>query len=311
MPSNIQKIRTIRTAGFDVGGTKMASAFLDGGALDGIEVEPTPTTSDELIALIVRRVRSIGSVKAVGVGVPGLIDLNNGMPLVSTNLSAMNGVPLREALEDQLQLPVVVGNDSSMTALSEAFDDQLRVRHSVVVGVTTGTGVGGGVVREGELLSGSRSSAFEFGHMIVAGDTALKASAPVDSAPHPASWEALASGTALNAVAIDFGFENGRELVDAGLAGDRDAIGVIRGFGARVGLGLATLMMIFEPDVIAIGGGVSRAGELIREPAEEAARNLMPVPGYVNHTVVRIAEHGELSGLRGAAILPLTTDARA
>ncbi len=293
---------TARTAGVDVGGTKVAVATLDGTALRDHEPEPTAQGGpEELIDQIVRLVQAQGPVAAVGVGVPSVIRLADGMVMSSANLHGLRDVPLRDLLSQRLQLPVALDNDANLAALSEVWDDDLTLQHRSLACLTVGTGIGSGIAIDGEPLHGSTTSAVELGHLTVAAD--LTAGAPiVGDAPLPSSLEYWASGRALDRLALERGYQHGPAITDAAHSGDPDAIEGLRILGERLGVGVAAVITLLEPEVVAIGGGVSRAGELLVGPARAAAQRLL-LPGLGATTVIRTAQHGPHAGVRGAALL--------
>lgn len=294
--------RNARTAGVDVGGTKVAVGLLDGTTLTPKGLEPTALHDPEaLLAQIVRLVGELGDVDGVGVGVPSVVRLSDGRVVSSVNIDAFKDVALRDELADRLGVPVRVDNDANLAALSEAWDDDLRLRHRSLVAITVGTGIGGGAVVDGRPLHGSRTSAFELGHLTVAAD--LTDGAPAaGEAPLPSSLEHWASGRALDRLARDRGFDDGPALTDAADEGDERAVEGLRILGERLGVGIAAVITLLEPEAVVVGGGVSRAGELLVGPAREAAHRLL-LPGLGTETEIRVASLGPQAGLRGAALL--------
>lgn len=294
--------RNARTAGVDVGGTKVAVGLLDGTTLTPKGLEPTALDDPEaLLTQITRLVGELGDVEAVGVGVPSVVRLSDGRVVSSVNIESFRDVALRDELADRLGVPVRVDNDANLAALSEAWDDDLRLRHRSLVAITVGTGIGGGAVVDGRPLHGSRTSAFELGHLTVS--AVLTDGAPAaGEAPLPSSLEHWASGRALDRLARDRGFEDGPALADAAEGGDATAIDALRILGERLGVGIAAVVTLLEPEAVVIGGGVSRAGELLVGPARDAAHRLL-LPGLGTETEIRVATLGPQAGLRGAALL--------
>lgn len=306
--------RTARTVGIDVGGTKVAAALLDGTALVGRAEEPTRTDdSAALLAQIVRLIETFENVEAVGVGVPSVVRLSDGTALATANIPAFRDVPLRSELGRRLGIPVHVDNDANLAAVAEAWDDDLRLLHESVACLTVGTGLGGGVALRGRPLHGSRTSAFEIGHLTVVAD--VESGAPIGdghgaAAPYPSSLEHWASGRALDRMARNGGFGSGVRVTEAALGGDETAIDLLRILGERVGVGLAAIITLLEPETIVLAGGLSRAGDLLLGPAREAAQRLV-VPGVGTSTRIEIARYGADAGVRGAAILARLENARA
>lgn len=296
-----------RLIGVDVGGTKVSIAVLSGGTLSEPQIEPTTLTSaDALIEQLVdgiRRAQGDDQLDAVGVGVPSVIDWKTGTVRSSVNIP-LQDVPLREALRERLDVPVFVDNDASVAALAEAHGPDGSLTQNLVM-FTIGTGVGSGIVIDGRVYRGVTGAAPEIGHMIVAAQ-ALEGDASGfahgERFPQPGSLEALASGRALDRLARERGLGSGTEAVKAAQAGDARAIEAVAVLGRRLGLGIANAINLFDPEVIAIGGGVSVAGELLLAPAIETAQRFA-LPGVGTRTEVRIARSGPRAGVHGAALL--------
>jgi glucokinase len=308
--------------GVDVGGTKISVAALTEGQLAEPLITPTRTASaDELIGAIVDQVRALqlqigASAAAVGVGLPSVIEFETGRARASVNVP-LNDVPLRPVLRDSLGLPVYVDNDATCAALAEAHDEQGRVDVANLVMLTVGTGVGGGIVIDGHVYRGATGAAGEVGHMIIA--LPLDGGVPAAGAfPQAGSLESLASGRALGRLAAASAAAHpdsqlgraaasgrvvsGPDAVAAAQAGDEQAIAVIAELGRRLGIGIANVINIFDPEVVAIGGGVSTAGELLLGPARATALGYA-LPGVGQRTQIRIARSGPEAGVRGAALL--------
>jgi glucokinase len=311
----------IETVGVDVGGTKVSIATLSDGELGAIDTDPTELhdaeTLIDAIADGVERVRS-DATAAVGVGVPSVIDFATGTARSSVNVP-LEDVPLREILSDRIGLPVFVDNDATVAALAEAWDGE-RIAASSLVMFTVGTGVGGGVVIGGQLYRGATGAAAELGHTLIAAE--LAGGAPATTRfPQPGALESWASGRALDALAADAARRDpdsalgrlaaegrevdGRDAVEAARAGDEVAVGLIRLIGERLGIAVANAINTFDPDVVAIGGGVCAAGELLVDPVAQTARRFV-LSGVGTETEIRLAQHGADAGVLGAALLALT-----
>jgi glucokinase len=300
--------------GVDVGGTKVAVAAL------GEEAVLAPTDCDgpeELMAEIVRLVRAAAAdreIAAVGVGIPSVVEFATGRVRSSVNIP-LEDVPLREELSARLGVPVFVDNDATLAALAEAHDDTGALAAPNLVMLTVGTGVGGGIVIGGRVYRGTTGAAAELGHTLIAVDP----DAPVAPGfPKPGSLEAMAAGHVLDELARDAAIEHpesglgrhgagatGPDAVAAAQAGDAVAIAVVARLGRRLGIGIANAINTFDPDVVAVGGGVSAAGELLLGPAREAAAEYI-LPGVGTRTEIRIAHSGPAAGVRGAALLART-----
>ncbi|HEX2085583.1 MAG TPA: ROK family protein [Solirubrobacteraceae bacterium] len=292
-----------RIIGVDVGGTKIAAAALEGGALGEVSLTPTEThETDRFLDQLADIVRSHGEADAVGIAVPSVVDFETGTARFSVNVPLQH-IPLRAVLSERLNgMPVFVDNDAACAALAEALDDDHRPLARVVVMITVGTGVGGGIVLDGRTFRGATGAAPELGHMIIAADVASGAPPAPERFPHPDSLESWAAGRELDELGEERGIGKGPEVVARAKAGDEQAIDAIRIIGERLGVGIANVVNLFDPDLVVIGGGVSTAGELLTGPAERAARTAT-LTGVGTKTRIALARHGVEAGVRGAALL--------
>ncbi len=291
-----------RFIGVDVGGTKVAVAVLDDGALvDTRTFAMDARDASELVERLVIAIQAAGEARAVGVAIPSVIEFATGRARSSVNVP-LQDVPLRDILRERLRRPVYVDNDATCAALAEAYDDEgaLVARHLVMF--TIGTGVGGGIVVDGHIHRGATGAAGELGHTLIALPVDEEPFPRKDRFPQPGSLEALASGRALGALARERGFAGGEEAVAAARAGDERGRATVALIGRRLGVGIANAINTFDPDVVAIGGGVSAAGELLLGPARETASRYV-LPGVGTATEIRLARHGPEAGVRGAALL--------
>ncbi len=310
---------TVEAIGVDLGGTKMLVGVVDS---ERRIVHRSTASShglrqDELLETLERELRTAQQarpdVAAAGLGIPCTIDRRRGLAIVAVNLEIAD-VPIRDLMTERLGLPVFVDNDANVAILAEhRFGAARGARNAVML--TIGTGIGGGLIVDGQLYRGSTGAGAELGH------TVIEADGPrcQGNCPNRGCVEALASGTAIareglaaaeqapdSALgrALADGVElDGKQVTDAALAGDETARGVLDLIGRRLGVAFSSLANIFDPDVIVIGGGASRAGELLAGPAREelASRALPPMSG----TPVATAELGPDAGLIGAATMAL------
>jgi glucokinase len=305
--------------GIDVGGTKIACATLQAGELSESHLQHTEVSSqDKLVGQLIAAVEHKRTVqtRAVGIGVPSLIEFATGRIRSSVNIP-LKDVPLRELMTERLGLPVYVENDASCAALAEAFrDGRMACPHLVMF--TIGTGVGGGLVLNGRLYRGATGAASEVGHTLIGLDLARGAPAHSGVFPQAGSLEVLASGRALDKLAHEAaradanaflgkrltrdGGVTGHDVVDGAREGDAASIECLRILGERLGIGIANAITMFDPLEVVIGGGVSAAGELLLGPAREIAWKYA-VPGAGSQCEIRLARHGPRAGVLGAALL--------
>jgi glucokinase len=298
----------------DVGGTKIAAGVVtpEGEILRETRY-PTPASPKRLVESIARAVLEVRDGFEVGgacLAVAGFVAAKKNTVIFSPNLHAVEGIPLKEELEPRIGLPLTVENDASAGAWGEfRFGAGSEVEHLVFL--TLGTGVGGGVISHGVLLRGASGAAGELGHVT------LEPTGPRCACGNRGCLEALVSGTAISRRARELASENpgsslGRLAVErkilgedvTGLAreGDELALSVLRESGRWLGIGLAGFVNVFNPEVVAVGGGAMAAGELILEAAREEVR-LRARPPSRDLVEIREATLGPKSGLLGAAAL--------
>jgi glucokinase len=290
-----------RLIGVDVGGTKVSVAVLEDGRLSDPTITPTDlSSSDALVDQLVATIRAAGPATAVGIGVPSVIDFATGTARSSVNIP-LQGVPLRHTMTERLGIPTFVDNDATVAALAEAHDDDMRPIADIVVMLTVGTGVGGGIVIGGRTFRGATGAAAEIGHTIIG--AALEHGAPAaDHFPQKASLEYHAAGRALDRLGLARGIGDGHAVVAAARTGDADALDAVRILGEALGVGMANAINTFDPDLVVVGGGVSTAGALLLDPAREAAARFV-VKGVGTKTEIRLARYGPQAGVRGATLL--------
>jgi glucokinase len=307
--------------GVDIGGSKLIAGAVDGDLQVHHRIQRPAPIRDQAAVLdaLVEAVNDVRAevaheVAAVGFGIPSLIDRRHGVAVMAVNLPLAD-VPFAAVMAERLALPVFVDNDANLAMLAEHRAGAARgTRYAAML--TIGTGIGGGLVLDGELYHGSVGAGAELGHMVIVED-----GPPCQgNCPNRGCLESLASGTALAregmrlaAAAPDSGLGRAlaadreitgmmvTELAHDGDETARDAFAVI---GTHLGVGIANLVNIFNPEVVVVGGGVIAAGELLLEPVRRvvAERALRP-----SRDLVRIerAAFGAESGMVGAAAMAL------
>jgi glucokinase len=310
--------------GVDVGGTKVAVGAVVGAQVTHQEESPTALESTEAlldgIEATARRVmQRVGQPAAVGVGVPSQIEYATGTVESSVNIP-LTGVALRQELGRRFDLPVFVDNDANCAALAEAqlVDDPPA---SLLVMLTLGTGVGGGVVIGGEIFRGTHGLGAELGHFT------LNPEGPPcpGNCPGRGCVEAYCSGQALERDATEFardmpgsalagclddaGQVSGRALVTVARDGDPDALRVIERFARMLGVTIAGYVNLFEPEYVVVGGGLSRAADLYFERAVDEAGS-RALPALWRRVTVSLARGGAAAGVIGAGVLAAQETAR-
>jgi glucokinase len=288
--------------GVDVGGTKVLALAIgaSGDDVRGDARTPTPDSADKLIDVIVDTATTAAKeagapLGALCVGVPGLVDAD-GVMRFAANLPGLVELPLRKIFGERLGVPVVIDNDANVaawgercTGAGEGADDLLMV--------TIGTGIGGGIVLGGELYRGGHGMAGEIGHTVV----------QLDGEPcqcgQRGCWEKYASGTALNRIARDAGFDSSEMVVARAAENDETALEVMSTFTRWMAIGLAGLVNILDPSVVVLGGGLIEAGDLLLTPLRDWMGQLIEGGEHRPPVPLLPATLGERAGAIGAALL--------
>ncbi len=308
-----------RIVAVDLGGTHLRGAAVgEDGSIDHRFKQKTPPQADatrlvQAICVAIkdcqRRVLAEDSgavVRGVSVAVPG--DVLDGRVGRAPNIPGLNGLALREILNAELQLPVTIENDANAAAVGEMWQGAGRGSRTIVC-LTLGTGVGGGIILNGELWRGHDGSAAEIGHLSMNPLGGVKC-----GCGSAGCLEVYASATALVRMArerfVDYPRSSlsptpdltGENIFREGIAGDELAIEVFRLMGTYLGAGLASLINIINPAIIIIGGGAANGWDLFAGPmCDEISRRDFPLPA-AQVKIVR-AECGDDAGLLGAAHL--------
>jgi glucokinase len=288
--------------GVDVGGTKMNAALVhDDGRFHGAVMRPTPTRGqDEFLSgleAIVDEVRD-GSVAAIGLGLPSTIDQRAGRVVSSVNIPLAD-VDVRGRMAERFDLPVGLDNDGNAATIAEWKVGAGRGVRDMIM-LTLGTGIGGGLILNGKPYRGSTGAGAELGHMVIQYGGPACAGACTGSG----HFETLASGRAADEAAERLlgGDAAGLALVEAARAGKTESIEALAEIGRRLGAGIASLINIFEPELVVLGGGFGQAADLLVGPAREVvAREALP-PGRDTVRIVT-AELGPRAGLVGAGFV--------
>lgn len=270
--------------GIDLGGTNIAVGLVnDEGKI--LESMSTPTASPrsytEIVAdmsklskeVIKKAGLEVGDIESIGIGSPGSIDNENGLVVYANNLGFRNA-PLRDELRKHIDLPVHLENDANAAAFGEYVVNGKGAKD--VIFVTLGTGVGGGIIIDGKIYKGCNGAGGELGHVILVHEgkqctCGLKG-----------CWEQYASVTALISqtkaameknpeslmvkIAEEKGVINGRTAYDAAKAGDEAAKEVVKKYAEYVAAGAVSMINIFQPEKLIIGGGISREGDYLLDP---------------------------------------------
>jgi glucokinase len=291
-----------RAIGVDIGGTKILAGVVDReGVVHRRQAQPTPVSSeDELLAGLDAVVESLvgDDVAALGFGIPSQIDQRSGRAVSSVHIP-IEDVPFRDRMTERFGLPVGIDNDGNAAAIAEWRLGAGRGASNVVL-LTLGTGIGGGLILDGRPFRGAIGAGAELGHMVL----------DYNGPPCPGNctghghFEAFAAGSEADAFAERrFGpGADARRLVDEAAGGNEGAVSDLAELGRRLGAGIGSLVNIFNPEVVIVGGGFADAGELILGPARETVQvEALRLPREIVRVVP--AELGPEAGMVGAALV--------
>jgi glucokinase len=310
--------------GLDLGGTKILAGVFNS-SLECIATSKLSTKSQRGVSNVIERIArciqdaadeadlSLKQIGGVGIGAPGAVDFDTGTVIFAPNLEGWKDVALKKDLEKQIGVPVFVENDCNISALG-VYVAELKSKPRSMVGMFVGTGIGGGIIIDGELYSGFGHTAGEVGHMV------LEVNGPKCGCGNKGCFEALASRTAIFQQ-IKAGVKDGEKTILTEMLGDhledlrsgdlRKAVRrgdkfvdkVIEGAAEYIGIATANLINILNPEVMVLGGGVIEAlademMSVITETAKEYA-----MPGTMKGVEIIASKLGDSAGITGGAVL--------
>jgi glucokinase len=305
----------------DLGGTNLRAANIDrDGEIHDHRKSETPRTDNpnKIVSAIASAVAQCSSlaaqrnenIHAVSVVVPGSVNAATGLVVNAPNVPAIVGFDLTSALASELAQPILIENDANAAAIGELWKGAAR-GHRTIVCFTLGTGVGSGVILNGELWRGIDGTGGEIGHTSVEPFGGIRC-----NCGNFGCLEVYASATALvrmtrERLKPDSGSQlntiahndlTAKKVFEAAVAGDKFAKSIFETMGTYLGIAIANVVNTFNPEMIVIGGGVSAAFDLFAPRArEEMMRRAFPVPAA--HCQIVKAECGDDAGLLGAAWL--------
>ncbi|MDJ0924776.1 MAG: ROK family protein [Acidimicrobiia bacterium] len=299
----------VATIGIDVGGTKILAVKLEGDEVVAQELFSTP--GEDMIGSAIAAVSELWSddVATIGAGIAGLVRFPEGVFVWGPHVPGSN-VPARQLLEQEFGVPAMVDNDANAAAWAELQRGAATGRSDVLL-VTLGTGIGGAVISNGEVYRGS-SFAGEWGHML------YQANGLQCDCGKRGCWETVASGPALARIGREFNSLNpegqlarllrkgdftAETITRAADAGDETARGLVSQVGAALGQGLCSLIAIFDPEMIVVGGGLGSVGESLLGPARRVAADALHGGSHRPLPPIVVADLGPEAGAIGAALL--------
>lgn len=284
--------------GIDVGGTNLVAGVLaeDGSEIHGVVSEPTMAAqgADPVIGRIVKLAKasiqeSGKKVEGVGIGSPGPLDTKKGIVLLTPNLGWTN-MPLRDRVSEGLGLPATLDNDANCAIYGEWWRGAARGA-KYVIGLTLGTGIGGGIVIDGEIYHGASDAAGEFGHV------SIDANGRRCKCGNYGCIEAYAAGPAIAERAVegiqagvetslsqyvkgDLGKITAQIVYEAANDGDEWALEVVHETASLLGASIAGFINIFNPEVVVICGGVTQAGDKLFHPLRSEVKRRAFKPAW-------------------------------
>jgi glucokinase len=310
--------------GVDLGGTKILSGVFTH-SLESLSIAKVSTKSQRGVESVVERIArcvqdavdeadlTLKQVAGIGIGAPGAVDFAAGTVIFAPNLEGWKEVPLKKTLEKQLGVPVFVENDCNISALG-VYVAELKSKPRHMVGIFVGTGIGGGLILNGDLFSGFGHTAGEIGHMV------LEVNGPKCGCGNKGCFEALASRTAIFQQ-IKAGIKDGQktaltdllgndlddlrsgDLRKAIRRGDKFVDRIVDGAAEYIGIATANLVNILNPEFVVLGGGVieALADEMMGVIVETAQDYAMP--GSMKGVEILASKLGDNAGITGGAVL--------
>ncbi|MBQ6825152.1 MAG: ROK family protein [Clostridia bacterium] len=309
--------------GIDLGGTNIVASVVD----DNFKIISTakrktncPRPADEIVAdmaaVALEAIELAGikkeEIDGAGVGSPGSIDPENGIVVYSNNLGFFD-LPLSKMLKEKTGIDFYLENDANAAAYGELLAGAGKGAKNFIM-ITLGTGVGGGVIIDGKIYSGSNHAGAELGHTVIAMDGEMC------SCGRQGCFEAYASATALirqtkqamikypdtvmwDLVDGDIKVVNGRTAFDAMRKGDKAGKAVVDKYIEYLAVGIANNVNIFQPEILCIGGGISKEGDNLIVPLGEILEGENYARNIPNKVEVKVAKLGNDAGIIGAAFI--------
>jgi glucokinase len=310
--------------GVDLGGTKILAGVFDA-RFDLKGTAKLSTKADRGVEAVIDRIArcvneavdecdlSLKQIRGVGIGAPGAVDFDSGRVIFAPNLPGWKDIPLKKELEKRLSVPVFTGNDCNVCTLG-AFDREFKSKPKHLVGVFIGTGIGGGLIINGNLYAGHNLTAGEIGHMVI------EVNGPKCGCGNRGCFEALASRTAIfrrvqsavkdgqktlltEMLGPDLADMRSGDLRKAIRKGDKFVEKVIEEAAEYAGIGVANLINILNPEIVVVGGGVIEAleNEMMPTIIKTAKEHVMS--GTMDGIKIEASKLGDHAGITGAAVL--------
>jgi glucokinase len=297
----------------DIGGTQLRAASYPSNSNDPIKELKIPTTHEgesvfERVVTLINSIWPDGQVEAIGVALPGPVDPYKGILFAAPNIQEWKDFPIADKLAHQFHKPVHVDNDANLAGLAE-WKFGAGIGHQHVLYLTISTGIGGGMITNGQVLHGQRGLAAEVGHMMIDPD------GPACGCGGVGHVESFANGPSIVryvkeqiAVGIKTSHASSSELsakqiAKAAIEGDELSRSAFARAGNYLGMAIANYLVLYDPSIIILGGGVTQAGDLLIEPLKRSLKERVLHPRYLEGLVITKAALGDEAGLLGALAL--------
>ena len=301
----------------DIGGTSVRAAAYIGDSTTALaharmETRGEPGSLFDRIVALVRSIIGSERIRAIGVAAPGPLSPHEGLIIKTPNIPEWEDFPLGQKLASALGVEVFMDNDANLAGLAEWKYGAGRGHHDLLH-ITVGTGVGSGLVLNDRLHQGYHGLASEFGHM------AVDPAGPMCACGHAGHIEAFSSGTAIAAYVVEqlvAGTPSklaaapaitARQVATAASEGDLLAQQAFDRAGAYLGIGIANCLMLLNPSIVVLGGGVAKAGDLLLKPLARTARESVMHSRFLDDVVITRGTLHDDAGLLGALELARST----
>jgi len=288
--------------GVDVGGTKIQVGLIDQ-KYRVLKSASFPTETKKGKKAVIKNITNAiacfftSSVKAIGLGIIGEVDWEKGISIATKKIKGWHNVPLAKILQQKFKVPVYLDNDAKVFTLCEAILGQGK-NYNYVVGVTLGTGIGGGLAVNKKVYHGKNNFVTEFGHTVIEASSKIRC-----HCGQLGHFEALVSGTAMHYWYKKFSGmqKNTYEIAKLARADNRAALKTFRIMGRYLAIGLANIINSLNPDIIVIGGGLSELSFLVN-PGVKDVKKYLNFPRRRGPKIVR-TKNIHHSIIQGAALI--------
>lgn len=275
----------MKVIGVDIGGTKITSALIEKGKVLRQHTFPTPSNQSKMkvVEAVYETIDKVydRNIDGIGIGVPGLVDLDNGLVLNVINIPSWDEVPLKQLVEDHFNKTVWINNDANCFAIGEKYFGKGQ-KYQNFVGITIGTGLGGGIIINNHLYSGKYCGAGEFGMLYYQDKTV----------------EAFASGQFFKNLDLE-----GKDLSNRASHGDTEALHLFNLLGEHIGCAVANILFALAPEAIILGGSVTKSYRFFEHGMRFILEKKFPYQWIYKSLQIEISELQNSSVLGAASLV--------